>query len=72
MPITGVMPEPAVTMSSLRGIGVGSTKSPSAWPRWTIWPGRTWCTRCWETTPSGIALTVMLRQRSDSGPWVSE
>ena len=38
MPITGVIPEPAVTISSCCGIGIGSTKSPAACCRWTIWP----------------------------------
>ena len=72
MPITGVMPEPAVTNSSCSGIGIGSTKSPAACWRWIIWPARTRCTRCWETIPSGIALTVMLMCPSGRGPWVSE
>ena len=72
IPITGVMPEPAVTSSSLRGIGVGSTNSPSACSSWSIWPALARCTRWLETTPPGIALTVKLRQRSRRGPWVSE
>ncbi len=72
MPITGVMPEPAVTSSSFWGIGWGSTNSPSACSSWIIWPRRAWCTRWLETTPSGIALTVRLMQRSGRGPWVSE
>ena len=64
---------PGGDQQQLSGIGSESTKSPSAWPRWTIWPRRTppW-TRWLETTPPGMPLTVMLMQRSGRGPWVSE
>ena len=72
IPITGVMPDPAVTSSIFSGIGSGSTKSPSACASWTISPGWILRTRWLETTPSGIALTVMLMLRSARGPWVSE
>jgi hypothetical protein len=64
MPITGVMPEPAVTNSALAGRAGGSTNSPVAWSRWTSVPGRVRCTRWLLTLPSGIALTVMVKQPS--------
>ena len=59
MPMTGVMPEPAVTKSSLPRAGSGSTKSPAACSRWTSVPGRASRTRWLLTLPSGTALTVI-------------
>ena len=47
-----------------RAAAAGSTNSPSACSSWIIWPARARCTRWLETTPSGIALTVRLMQRS--------
>ena len=71
MPITGVMPEPAVTKRNLPPSG-GSTNSPAACSRWTSVPGWVRCTRWWLTRPSGTALTVIEIRRSGRGPWVSE
>jgi hypothetical protein len=45
IPITGVMPEPAVTSSSFSGSGWGSTNSPSACSSCSISPARARCTR---------------------------
>ena len=48
MPMTGVIPEPAVTSSSFcrrPATGGASTKSPSAWASWTSWPARASRTR---------------------------
>ena len=39
MPITGVMPLPAVTNSTLCRAAAGRTKSPAAWSSWTSVPG---------------------------------
>ena len=39
MPITGVMPLPAVTNRSRPGLGRGRTKSPVAWSSWISVPG---------------------------------
>ena len=39
MPITGVMPLPAVMNSTLSGPRSGRTKSPAAWSSWTSVPG---------------------------------
>ena len=75
IPITGVMPEPAVTNSSRtfspRG-AVGSTNSPAACSRWTSVPGRLSRTMWLLTLPSGTALTVIEIRPSARGPWVSE
>jgi hypothetical protein len=64
IPITGVMPEPAVTNSALAGRAAGSTNSPAAWSSWTTVPGAVACTRWLLTFPPGMALTVMLMQPS--------
>ena len=71
IPITGVMPEPAVTNRSLPPSG-GSTNSPAACSRWTRVPGREAWTRWLLTTPSGTALTVTEIRPSVRGPCVSE
>ena len=71
IPMTGVMPEPAVTMRNLPPSG-GSTNSPAACSRWTSVPGRASWTRWLLTRPSGTALTVMEMRPSRRGPWVSE
>ena len=72
MPMTGVMPDPAVTKSSLPPPSWGSTNSPWACSRWTSVPGWQSCTRWWLTRPSGTALTVIEISPSGRGPWVSE
>jgi hypothetical protein len=59
MPITGVMPLPAVRNRTLAGLSGGRVKSPAAWSSMIIVPGVAWCTRCWLTLPSGMALTVI-------------
>ncbi len=60
--MAGVMPEPAVTNSRWLWVGVAglssSVKSPCAWLRWSIWPGRASVTRNRETWPSSWARTV--------------
>src|SRR5699024_8001372 len=58
MPITGVMPEPAVTNMSLSGVGDGRWKSPAGAASRTMVPGLTVPTMWLLSTPSGIALTV--------------
>ena len=64
MPITGVMPLPAVTNSTLAGATSGSTNSPAAWPRCTSIPARARRTRWVLTAPSGRAVTVTAMQPS--------
>ena len=64
IPITGVMPLPAVTNRTFAGAGVGSTKSPVGWSSCTTVPGVVRRTRWLLTTPSGIALTVTVMQPS--------
>ncbi len=59
MPMTGVMPLPAVRKSTLAGAGVGRVKSPVAWSSMTSVPGAVARTRWVETLPSGIALVVI-------------
>ena len=73
MPITGVMPLPAVTNRTLAGPPAGRTKSPAAWSSCTSVPGRARRTRWLLTLPSGIALTVIAMQPSAAvGGEVSE
>ena len=72
IPITGVMPEPAVTSSSFVGQRLGQHELALGLLELQHLAGRARCTRWWETTPSGIALTVRLMQPSGRGPWVSE
>ncbi len=75
IPITGVMPQPAVTNRSLVRLadeGGGSTNSPAACSRWISVPGRVCRTRWLLTVPSGTALTVIEMRPSGRGPWVSE
>ena len=63
MPITGVMPEPAVTNRALAGRGAGRVKSPVAWSSVDQGAGlRRARTRWLLTLPSGIALTVIEMQ----------
>ncbi len=57
--ITGVTPEPATRNKSFAGGGSGSTKSPSGSASRTIVPGSRPLTRCDESSPSGMARTVM-------------
>ena len=71
IPMTGVMPEPAVTNSSFVPSG-GSTNSPAACSRWTRVPGVARRTRWLLTLPSGTALTVIEMRPSARGPWVRE
>ena len=71
IPITGVMPEPAVTNSSLPP-PAGSTNSPCGLLEVHQRAGRKSCTRWWLTRPSGTALTVIEIRPSGRGPWVSE
>ena len=64
IPMTWVTPEPAVTNSAFAGRWAGSTNSPVAWSSWTMVPGRARCTRWLLTLPSGMALTVIVKQPS--------
>ena len=59
MPITGVMPLPAVTKSTLAGRGRAARSRRVAWSSWTSVPGLALRTRWLLTLPSGIALTVI-------------
>ena len=73
MPMTGVMPEPAVRKRALAGRFGGRVKSPVAWSSMTSVPGVVARTRALLTLPSGIALVVMLMRPSPaSARWVSE
>ena len=60
--ITGVMPEPPEMNSTCSGTWSGSTNSPWAWERWTIVPGWARSTRNFETTPSGLARSVIVNR----------
>ena len=71
IPITGVMPEPAVTNSSLVP-SAGEFVLPAACSRWTRVPARARRTRWLLTLPSGTALTVTEIRPSARGPWVRE
>ena len=71
IPMTGVMPDPAVTKSSLPPL-VGNTNSPAACSRWIRVPGFDSRTRWVLTRPSGTALTVIEIRPSRRGPWVRE
>ena len=64
MPITGVMPLPAVRNRILRGVAAGKVNSPAAWSSWTMVPTVARRTRWLETLPSGMALTVIAMQPS--------
>ncbi|WP_349289874.1 hypothetical protein [Pseudonocardia sp. Ae150A_Ps1] len=67
MPITGVMPLPAVTNSSGPDASAGRVKSPVACSSSTIVPiGRSRTSRV-ETTPSGTSWTVIVRWSASSG-----
>ena len=59
MPITGVMPLPAVRNSTLAGGGSGRMKSPLGAAKRTMVPGSRPLTRWLEMKPSGVAFTVM-------------
>jgi hypothetical protein len=73
MAITGVMPLPPVMNSARSGIAAGQVNSPWAWESSSTLPGVMACTRCCETRPPGIALTVMRRRPPDcSGALESE
>ena len=67
--ITGVTPLPPTRKSIRSGGGSGSTKSPSGSASRTIVPGSSPLTRCAESSPSGIARTVieMVRPRRFGG-----
>ena len=59
MPMTGVMPLPAVTNSSFSGTGSGSTNSPAGGPiRSSVPTGVCWASAP-DTAPPGTAVTVM-------------
>ena len=64
--MAGVMPEPAVTKSRWLLVGVAGlssrVKSPCAWLRWSIWPGRASVARNRDTWPSAWARTVSVRR----------
>ena len=62
IPMTGVMPLPAVRKRTLAGAGVGRVNSPVAWSSMTRVPGAVARTRWLLTLPSGIALVVMAMQ----------
>ena len=72
IPITGVIPLPAVTNSTCCGACAGRWKSPVAWSSWMTVPGRARRTMWLLTLPSGIALTVIAIRPSRRGPEVSE
>ena len=57
--ITGVIPLPPTRKSIRSGGGSGSTKSPSGRARRTIVPGARPLTRWADSSPSGIARTVI-------------
>ena len=57
--ITGVTPLPATRNSIRSGGGSGSTKSPSGRARRTMVPGCRPFTRWADSSPSGIARTVI-------------
>jgi hypothetical protein len=59
MAITGVMPLPPTRKSIRGGGGSGRTKSPSGRASRTMVPGSRPLTRCEESSPSGIARTVI-------------
>ena len=63
-PITGVMPLPAVTNSSGCSTASGSTNSPAGGASRTSMPRRAWRTRCSDTNPPGMRLTVMAMRPS--------
>jgi hypothetical protein len=58
--ITGVTPLPATRNSTFAGGGSGITNSPSGSASRTMVPGANPLTRWLESSPSGIARTVML------------
>ncbi len=60
MPITGVMPLPAVRKSTLAGVAGGSTKSPAGWSSRIRVPGAARWTRWLLTLPPGTAFTVIV------------
>ncbi len=57
--ITGVMPLPPTRNSIFAGGGSGSTKSPSGSASRTTVPGASPFTRWADSSPSGIARTVI-------------
>ena len=61
--ITGVMPLPPTRNSIRAGGGSGSTKSPSGSASRTMVPGARPLTRCADSSPSGIARTVIAMVR---------
>lgn len=67
MPITGVMPLPAVTKRIFSGACPGTTKSPAGRSRPRSMPGRALPMRCRLTAPSSTAVTVTVS--SPSGRW---
>ncbi len=58
MPMTGVMPLPAVTNSSFSGTGSGSTNSPAGGPIRSSVPTGVRCASAPDTVPPGTAVTV--------------
>ena len=59
MPMTGVMPLPAVRNSSFSGTGRGSTNSPAGGPIRSSVPTGVWWASAPDTVPPGTAVTVI-------------
>ncbi len=73
MPMTGVMPLPALMNSILAGRGSGRVNAPSISPSRTRSPGWIRCTRCGDTTPPSTFLGVtLISPSSGAGSDVSE
>lgn len=64
MPMTGVIPLPAVRNRILAGGGRSRVNSPVAASSDTMVPAAACRTRWWETMPPGTALTVIDRHLS--------
>ena len=71
MPMTGVIPLPAVTKSSFSGTGSGSTNSPAGGPIRSREPTGVRCASAPDTVPPGTAVTVTA-SRGSPGREVTE
>ena len=71
MPMIGVMPLPAPTISSFSGAGSAMTNSPAGGPRRSTAPTDVRCASRPETVPPGTAVTVTASSGS-SGREVTE
>ena len=73
MPMTGVTPLPAVMNISGSSMASGRTNSPVGRASPTTMPRRAWLTRCSETSPPVVRLTVTaMRPSRRRGTDVSE